>query len=85
MALPKRVPTKSRWKMTLLRKSANGEDCTLSVAGVCNYDPKTVVRVRMRCLGDCGGSFEPIDLQAEYGCSEYNERTDDRRNRDRMA
>ncbi|KAF1009510.1 MAG: putative nuclease YbcO [Luteibacter sp.] len=77
MAFPKRKAVKrSRPKMTPLRKSANGEGCTFNVAGVCNYDPKTVVLVHMRWLGDCGGSLKPTDLQAAYGCSECNRWTD---------
>lgn len=78
MTFPKRkkVLSKARPKMTPLRKSANGEGCTFNVAGVCNYDPKTVVLVHLRWLGDCGGSLKPTDLQAAYGCSECNRWTD---------
>jgi hypothetical protein len=78
LAFPKRKKTlsKSRPKMTPLRRSAKDEGCTFNVAGVCNYDARTVVLTHMRWLGDCGGSFKPTDLQAAYGCSECNRWTD---------
>ncbi|MFC4526389.1 DUF1364 family protein [Dyella halodurans] len=66
----------SRPKMTPARKAAAGEDCTLNVAGVCNYNAETVILAHFRWLGDCGGSMKPTDLQAAYGCSECNRWTD---------
>jgi hypothetical protein len=33
----------SRPKTTKIRQSARGEDCTINLEGVCNYDPDTVV------------------------------------------
>jgi hypothetical protein len=66
----------SRPKMTPMRKSADGESCTLQVAGVCNHQLETVVLTHFRWLGDCGGSIKPTDLQAAYGCSECNRWTD---------
>ena len=29
--------------MSAIRKAARGEECTLNIAGVCSYDPDTVV------------------------------------------
>ena len=29
--------------MSAIRKAAKGEECTLNIAGVCSYDPETVV------------------------------------------
>ena len=29
--------------MSAIRKAARGEECTLNIAGVCSYDPETVV------------------------------------------
>ena len=66
----------SRPKMTPLRKSAHAEGCTMNVAGVCNYDPATVILAHFRWLGDCGEAFKPTDLQAGYACSECNRWTD---------
>jgi Ni,Fe-hydrogenase I small subunit len=62
--------------MTPLRKSAQGEGCTMQVAGVCNHNPETVILAHLRWLGDCGGSFKPTDLQACFACSECNRWTD---------
>ncbi|MET4675903.1 MULTISPECIES: nuclease domain-containing protein [unclassified Luteibacter] len=78
MARPKRkAPMRaSRPAMTPLRKSAQDEGCTIRKAGVCLYDPKTVVLAHLRWLGDCGGSLKPMDLQAVYACSECNRWTD---------
>ena len=78
MARPKRkAPMRaSRPAMTPLRKSAQDEGCTIQKAGVCLYDPKTVVLAHLRWLGDCGGSLKPMDLQAVYACSECNRWTD---------
>jgi hypothetical protein len=63
-------------KMTPARRSAEREDCTLNVAGVCNYNPETVVLTHFRWIGDCGAGIKPTDLQAAYGCSECNRWTD---------
>ena len=77
MAFPKRKTMKrSRAVMTPLRKSAHGEGCTIQKVGACLHDPKTVVLVHMRWLGDCGGSLKPTDLQAVYACSGCNRWTD---------
>lgn len=59
-----------------IRKSAEGEDCTLNVARVCNYKPDTTVFAHFRWLGDCGTSFKPGDIQGAYACSECNRWTD---------
>ena len=37
----------------------------MNVAGVCNYDPATVILAHFRWLGDCGEAFKPTDLQAQ--------------------
>ena len=40
----KRSPMKpSRPKTSKIRQSARGEDCTINLEGVCNYNPETVV------------------------------------------
>ena len=76
-ARPKRKALRaSRPAMTPLRKSAQDEGCTIQKAGVCLYDPKTVVLAHLRWLGDCGGSLKPMDLQAVYACAECNRWTD---------
>lgn len=40
-----------RLKMSAIRKAARGEECTLNIAGVCSYDPETVVLCHFRMAG----------------------------------
>ncbi len=54
--------------MTKIRKSAKGENCTLRVPGVCNFDPETTVLCHIRTPGT-GIGRKPPDYQAVYGCS----------------
>ena len=37
--------------MSAIRKAARGEECTLNIAGVCSYDPETVVLCHYRMAG----------------------------------
>jgi hypothetical protein len=37
--------------MSAIRKAAKGEECTLNIAGVCSYDPETVVLAHYRLAG----------------------------------
>lgn len=67
---------RSRAKPTPMRKAAAGEGCTMQVAGVCNYQPDTVVLAHLRWIGDCGVGIKPTDLQAVFACSECNRWTD---------
>ncbi|MGH1438234.1 MAG: nuclease domain-containing protein [Lewinella sp.] len=51
-----------------LRKSANGKDCTLNIAGVCNYDRRTVVLAHINTdFGKMGGKSD--DYSACFACS----------------
>lgn len=49
-----------------LRDAARGEECTLEVAGVCNYDPETTVLCHFP--SEIAG-YKPTDLSAGFGCS----------------
>lgn len=51
-----------------LRDSARGEDCTLNIEGVCNYDPATTVLSHLPDESH-GGSRKSDDHVACYGCS----------------
>lgn len=53
--------------MSKLRKSAQGEHCTLEIPGVCGYDPSTVVLAHIRMPGT-GMSRKPHDLHGVYAC-----------------
>lgn len=65
--------------MSLIRKAAREEKCTLNIAGVCNYDPATVVLAHLRWLGGCGTGIKPNDLQAVFACSLCHDYIDGRR------
>ena len=54
-------------KMTPIRASAKGEDCTLNIAGVCNYDSSTVVLCHFPSEWSGKGIKSP-DYVAGYGC-----------------
>lgn len=56
----------TRPKTSLIRASARGEDCTLRISGVCNYNPETTVWAHSNQSKHGKG----IGLKAadEYGC-----------------
>jgi hypothetical protein len=60
-----------------LRESARGEHCTLEVAGVCGYDPSTVVLAHIRIPGT-GVARKPHDLHGCYACSRCHDVLDRR-------
>lgn len=54
-----------------LRKSAEGEDCTFNVAGVCKYDKRTTVLCHSGLQGDGKGrGYKGNDLFAAFGCAD---------------
>jgi len=66
----KRKPIKSK----KLRDSARGEDCTLNIAGVCNYDSSTTVLAHLpddSGTGKMGGKSD--DICAVYACSDCHD------------
>lgn len=66
----------SRPVMTPIREAAAGEECTMHVAGVCNYRHDTTALAHARWVGNCGAGMKPTDLQAFFACSECNRWTD---------
>ncbi|MET3654066.1 nuclease domain-containing protein [Dyella japonica] len=64
--------------LTPLRKSAKGEDCTLNVAGVCNYDPSTTVLCHLPIIESAGMGQKATDLCACYGCNACHDWIDNR-------
>lgn len=56
----------SRPKMTLIRASARGQDCTLRFTGICNRNPETVVLCHRN---GAGMGMKAPDTDACYGCS----------------
>lgn len=69
--LLRRSPMKpSRPKSSPIRKSARGEDCTLVIAGVCNYNPETVVWAHSNSMADGKGmGIKARDPEGCYACS----------------
>ena len=55
-------------KPTKLRKSAKGQDCTLNVVHVCNYNSETTVLCHLDGE-DKGMALKSPDHFAVYGCS----------------
>lgn len=55
-------------KSKALRASAEGQDCTFNIPGVCSYDPDTVVLCHLPFEGGIVGGKAP-DLSAAYGCA----------------
>ena len=66
----KRSPIKrSRPKTTKIRQSARGEDCTINLEGVCNYDPDTVVWCHSnQSAHGKGMGLKANDEHGAYGC-----------------
>lgn len=57
-------------KMTPIRKAARGQDCTMRIPGVCNFDPDTTVLCHSNSLSDGKGmGLKAPDTAACFGCS----------------
>jgi hypothetical protein len=67
-----RKPMKStRPKMTPIRKSARGQECTLRFPGICNRNPETTAWCHSNRLADGKGlGLKAPDEQGCYGCSD---------------
>lgn len=58
-------------KMTPIRKSARGEECTLRFPGICNRNPETTAWCHSNRLADGKGiGLKAPDEQGCYGCSD---------------
>lgn len=67
----KRKPMKSsRSRMTPIRRSAKGQDCTLRIPGICNWNPETTVWCHSNESVDGKGmGIKARDVEGCYGCS----------------
>ncbi len=65
-----RQPMKSKGpKMTPIRKAARGQDCTLRIPGVCNYNQETTVLCHSPYLSSGRGmGLKAPDTEACFGC-----------------
>jgi len=79
----KRATLKSKGpKMTPIRRAAAGQECTLALPGVCNFDPATVVLCHSNSLADGKGmGLKAPDTAACFGCSSCHDVLDGRRQR----
>lgn len=50
-----------------IRRSAQGEDCTLRIPGVCNFDPETVVYCHLPSIAK-GIGKKGNDIRGVYAC-----------------
>lgn len=60
-----------------LRESARGQDCTLRLAGICNFNPETTVLCHLPC-GHKGAGMKSPDNIACFGCSACHDVIDGR-------
>lgn len=69
-------------KSTPIRRAAKGQECTLQIPGVCNFDPDTVVLCHSNQLSDGKGmGLKAPDTEACFGCSCCHDVLDGRRPR----
>lgn len=50
-----------------IRDSAKGEDCTLRIVGICNFNPNTTVLCHEN---GAGVAYKAHDIHSCYGCSD---------------
>jgi len=60
-------------KQTKIQASAKGQDCTLNIAGVCNYDPETVVLAHISFKYGTDKRNRPNERNAVYACSDCHD------------
>lgn len=69
----------SRPKMTPIRKAARGQDCTLRIPGVCNFNIETTVLCHSNRIEDGKGwGIKAPDTKAAFGCSSCHDVLDGR-------
>ena len=57
--------------MSKIRQSARGEDCTIRIPGVCNFNPETVVLCHPNThRAGKGKGLKAADELGAYGCSD---------------
>ena len=68
-----------RQKQTPIRASAEGQECTIRLPRVCNYDPATTVLCHdNRIESGKGMGLKAPDTKAAYGCSACHDVLDGR-------
>jgi hypothetical protein len=62
--------------MSRLRDAARGQDCTVRLPGICNFNPETTVLGHYRI--NSGIAMKPIDLCGAWICSDCHDAVDGR-------
>ena len=65
-------------KLTKIQRSAKGQECTLQIAGVCNYDSETTVLCHVGFKDGSAKRHRPGERNAVYGCSACHDAIDGR-------
>lgn len=60
-----------------IRAEARGQDCTVRMVGVCNFNPETTVLAHLPC-GKRGVGIKSPDNIAVFACSACHDRIDQR-------
>ena len=68
----------SRAQSKKLRDSARGQECTLRMFGVCNFNPEITVLAHIAC-GQKGMGLKSPDNMAVFACSACHDLLDGRR------
>ena len=56
--------------MSKIRKSAKGEECTVRIPGVCNFNPETTIFAHK---GGAGMGLKSSDIHGAYCCSDCHD------------
>lgn len=66
-------------RMTPIRKAARGQDCTMRIPGVCNWNPETTVLCHSNELSDGKGmGLKAPDTEAAFACCNCHDVLDGR-------
>jgi hypothetical protein len=63
------IPKSPSLRSKKLRNSARGQDCTMQVVGVCNFNSETTVLAHLDSENK-GTAYKSSDLFAVYACSD---------------
>ena len=62
-----------------IRDAARGQECTVRLPGVCNFDPETTVLAHIPAqAGISGVGIKPVDLSGAFMCSACHDVIDGR-------
>lgn len=65
------------WRSKELLRSAQGQDCTLRIDGVCNGNPETVVAAHSnQYIHGKGGALKAHDIFSAWACSDCHREID---------